>query len=391
METTLTTPFPVIAMASWAAAILMLIRSWLRDTAPVRSTVDGPQLLLAVAVAMLPDGRREWGAGMSAELAQLNSPSSRWWFALGCARVALLPPNSRRLPVIAVAATGVTTTAVVAVAVGRALPAVQTFAVTFATLIGVFATVAVGRGRRPGSTRPGPITTTVMLAGIAGCIAIFAYVAVRYPPAVSDPTHGFSVLFAVVLTLYVWLALRPPRILTASRVGRRIGVATAVVIFGLGYALMAVNSYDGQLFHLLAGLFIGIPGCAAAAAAIGGRRRDGVVAAVWMGLISGTLIFAVHTVVPILGFQLDAAILDEGYPPGVRPDIGAWLTALLGREIGGGIFALLLLPGWALFAGLLTGALGAAAREGFDEPPHPRAAGPNAADPHEHLGKADNH
>jgi hypothetical protein len=110
-----------------------------------------------------------------------------------------------------------------------------------------------------------------------------------------------------------------------------------------------------------------------------------------MGLVSGTLIFAVHTVVPILGFQLDAAILDEGYPPGVRPDIGVWLTALLGREIGGGIFALLLLPGWALFAGLLTGALGAAAREGFDEPLHPRTAGANAADPHEHSGKADNH
>lgn len=382
METTLTTPFPVLATASWAAAIVMLVRSRLRATARARSTMDGPQLVLTVAVLMLPDGRGDWGTAMSAELAQLRSPSSRWWFALGCARVALLPPDSRRLPAIAAAAAGVAATAVVGVALGRVLPAVQPFAVTFAALIGVFAIVAVGRGRRPDPTRPGPATTAVMLAGVAGCVAIFGYVAVRYPLAVRDPTHGFSVLFAVVLTLYVWLALRPPRILTTSRVGRRIGVATAVVVFGLGYALTAVSSYDGQLFYLLAGLFIGIPGCAAAAAAVGGQRRDGIEAAVWMGLISGTLIFAVHTLVPILGLQLDTAILDEGYPPGVRPDIGVWLTATLGREIGGGIFALLLLPGWALFAGLTAGALGAAAREGFDEPLHRRTAGPSDAGPH---------
>jgi hypothetical protein len=173
-----------------------------------------------------------------------------------------------------------------------------------------------------------------------------------------------------MLTAYVWLALRPPRVLTASRVGRRIGVGTGVVMFGLGYALMAANSYDGQIFYLIAGLFIGIPGCAVAAGAVGGRQRDGVEAAVWMGLVSGTLIFAVHTVVPMLGFQTDAALLDEGYSPGVRPDIGVWLPTMLGREIGGDIFALLLLPGWALFVGLVAGAVGSAVREGFDEPLH---------------------
>jgi hypothetical protein len=368
METTLTTPFPVLATASWAAAIVMLVRSWLSATTQTRSTMDGPQLLLTATAPMLPDNRGDWGAAMSAELAQLRSPSARWSFALGCTRVALLPPNSRRPWAIAVAAAAVTATAVVGVAVGRVLPAVQVFAVTFTALVGVLATVAVNRGRRPTPARPGAATTAAMLAGVAGCIVIFAYVAVRYPLAVYDPTRGFSVLFAAVLTLYVWLALRPPRFLTTSRLGRRTGVGTAVVIFGLGYSLVAVNSYDGQLMYLLAGLFIGIPGCAVAAGAIGGRRRDGVEAAVWMGLVSGMLIFAVHTLVPILGFQLDAAILDEGYPPGVRPDISVWLSATLGREIGGGIFALLLLPGWALFVGLVAGACGSAAREGFDEP-----------------------
>jgi hypothetical protein len=83
METTLTAPFPMIAMASWVAAILILARAWLRDSATARSTMDGPQLLLSIAVGMLPDRHREWGAAMSAELSQHRSPSSRWWFALG--------------------------------------------------------------------------------------------------------------------------------------------------------------------------------------------------------------------------------------------------------------------------------------------------------------------
>jgi len=172
-----------------------------------------------------------------------------------------------------------------------------------------------------------------MLAGVAGCVGIFAYVSERYPAAAHDPSHLFSVLFAVVLAGYIWLALTPPQALTASRSARRIGAGTALVVFGLGYPLVAVYSYDGQLFYLLAGLFL--------------------------------LIFAVHMVVPILGFQLDAALLDEGYPPGVRPDLGGWLPATLGRELGGGIFSLVLLPGWALLCGLIGGNAGAGARREF--------------------------
>jgi hypothetical protein len=37
MEAILTTPFPVLATASWAAAIMMLTRSWLRSTAAKRN------------------------------------------------------------------------------------------------------------------------------------------------------------------------------------------------------------------------------------------------------------------------------------------------------------------------------------------------------------------
>ena len=150
--------------------------------------MDGPELLLTAAVSILPERCREWGAAMAAELTQLDKPSSRWRFAVGCMRVALLPPNSTRLPAVAVAAAGVTATAAIGVAVGRLLPAVQVFAVTFAALVAVLATVAVGRGRRPNRGGPGLPATAVMLAGVTGCIAIFAYVAVRYPQLAAP--HG---------------------------------------------------------------------------------------------------------------------------------------------------------------------------------------------------------
>jgi hypothetical protein len=56
------------------------------------SLADMPNLLLALAMRWMPTGRREWGAAMLAELAQLRHPTTRWLFALGCIRVALFPP-----------------------------------------------------------------------------------------------------------------------------------------------------------------------------------------------------------------------------------------------------------------------------------------------------------
>lgn len=58
------------------------------------STMDGPGRLLAAAMRWMPEERCDWGAAMLAELAQLQHPSTRWRFALGCARVALFPPRN---------------------------------------------------------------------------------------------------------------------------------------------------------------------------------------------------------------------------------------------------------------------------------------------------------
>jgi hypothetical protein len=55
--------------------------------------MDGPGLLLTRAVRLMPAERGEWGAAMLAELARLQHPTTRWRFALSCARVALFPPR----------------------------------------------------------------------------------------------------------------------------------------------------------------------------------------------------------------------------------------------------------------------------------------------------------
>lgn len=58
---------------------------------------DVPKWLLTIAVRRMPAERSDWGAAMLAELAQLQNPFTRWWFALGCARVALFPPRKGNL------------------------------------------------------------------------------------------------------------------------------------------------------------------------------------------------------------------------------------------------------------------------------------------------------
>jgi hypothetical protein len=59
----------------------------------VISLPDVPRLLLTIAVRRMPAELSDWGAAMLAELAQLQNPGTRWWFALGCTQVALFPPR----------------------------------------------------------------------------------------------------------------------------------------------------------------------------------------------------------------------------------------------------------------------------------------------------------
>jgi hypothetical protein len=70
----------VLDIANWMAvlgtptmlAAWLLWRAWWRQAGPGLSGMDGPAWLLSAAGAMLPADRREWGAAMVAELAQVE-------------------------------------------------------------------------------------------------------------------------------------------------------------------------------------------------------------------------------------------------------------------------------------------------------------------------------
>jgi hypothetical protein len=98
----------------WMVAAWLLRRAWWRQAGARLSRLDGPGWLLAAASATLPAERRDWGAAMTAELAQVPARRERWRFAAGCARAAVLPPGGSRAPVGVAGALAVVATAAAA-------------------------------------------------------------------------------------------------------------------------------------------------------------------------------------------------------------------------------------------------------------------------------------
>jgi hypothetical protein len=226
----------VLAPFLWLGAVAawLLWRAWWRQAGVRLSPRDGPWWLLAAAAATLPADRRDWGAAMAAELAQVpvQERAARWRFAAGCARAAVFPPGGSRVAV-GVAGVAVAATAAAALATGAVLPAGWVFAPTFVGLVGGLATLAVARSHRAGWAWPGAAITGLGLAGVAACIAVTGHYLAEFPayhradpPAtlVSLPPVTAAVL-AVLLAGCLWLALRPPRWLlpgsaAAAAVGR---------------------------------------------------------------------------------------------------------------------------------------------------------------------------
>jgi hypothetical protein len=173
----------VFAMPS-VFAVRILWRAWWARTGARLSTTDAPARLLAAAVATLPADRADWGAAMTAELAQVRDRRARWRFAAGCARTAIFPPRGNRLPVLAAGAIAAAAAIAAGLALGHAVPGMRVFAVTFVALAGAMATLAVARSRRLHRPASGPTVAAAGVAGVAACIAATGYMlaADRRPP-----------------------------------------------------------------------------------------------------------------------------------------------------------------------------------------------------------------
>jgi hypothetical protein len=158
----------------------------------------------------LPAHRREWGPALVAELARIHRRVRRWRFAAGALRVLLLPPSPRGRPVL-VALVGLAVAAAATVSAAYEVPTLSVFAATLGLLLCACATVAAAHwpSRRPGSAYLA-VAAVALIAAVA-TVATVVRVAVLHPTATADGTHVFSVLFAVVLTGYLAVALTPPR------------------------------------------------------------------------------------------------------------------------------------------------------------------------------------
>jgi hypothetical protein len=336
----------LIAAPSVLAAML-LARAWWTRAGSQLSALDMPARLLAVAVGALPVDRREWAAAMESELAGVQGRPPRWRFAVGAARAAFFPPPSSRGPVVVASAAAVGLIVATSLAVGRALPELQVFAVTFTVFCSVVAVRAAARGHR---IAPSPTIAAVTCTAVAGCIAATVYLLAKDPSggAAARPVH--LVVMAVVLAGCLWLALTPPAVLMTSRLARGLGVGLG---FALGAGFLWSSGFPGETGEGVMGfvilgtvvvLFLG----SGLAALIDGSFRSGVQTAVWGGTIGMLLILGIWLVEAVRWDQAGAGFLLDGDQPST-------VIANLGDAVfWGGIFMSI----WALPFGIFGAALG---------------------------------
>jgi hypothetical protein len=291
-----------VPTAVYVVAALLVLHFWLVRAGARLSTMDWPARVLAVAVATLPEHRRDWGAAMTAELAEVPRQSARWRFALSCA-VAALWPRTYTWPVLALsAAVVVAATLAARPAVDAAVPGLGVFAVSFVGLTGVLVVLAVARSRRP--RFPVPAATVLVVGGVAASIVITVVFLLREPSAAEYLPPTRAVLLAAVLAGCLWVAVTPPRSLGASRRAPYLGVGTVLVSVVFGQLVRRIitdprlEAYVPQAAALpLALLFFFGPAAlyffpALCAGVVDRSFRSGVQAGAWTAIASLPLTYA---------------------------------------------------------------------------------------------------
>jgi hypothetical protein len=342
----------------------LLWRAWWRRAGARLATLDGPAWLLAAAAAMLPDDRRDWGAAMAAELAQVQDRPARWRFALGCARTAVFPPRDHRTALAVTGGLAVVAVVAAALVTGAVLPAGRVFAPVLVGLVGGLAVLVMARRGRVGRVGPGLGVAGLALAGVAGCVAATIGYLAEYPSTDNGfpPTTSATlppvtaVVLAVVLAGCAWLAVTPPRWLAGDRQGRRVGVAMALVlaagfVLSSRLALRGVAGLDaGMMGYVLLASPLVVLGGSAAAAAAGRSFRSGLAAAGWATVLGGPLVVVAWLAEAPRWYRQGHGLLLDG-------EGGLGVGANLGDAVW---WTLLVLVLWALPLGVIGAAAGSA-------------------------------
>ena len=351
----------VVPPLLWVVAARLVLRHWWSGPGSRMSAMDLPGRLLTVAVAALPERRREWGRAMLAELAEVQGRSARWWFALSSVGAMLWLPPAGGWPVLALVA-GVVVVSVAAAgpAVGAAVPGLRVFAVTFTGLVGAMVVLAVARLRRPRPRLPVPAPTVLVTSGVAASIAVTVIFLRREPAAAQYLPPAAAVYLAAVLAGCLWVAVAAPRWLGTSRLASHLGAAAAVVFaarFWLAIhtdemKLLGFKGWSLSLVVLLALVLVSAPVAvffvpAFAAGRAGQSFRSGLQAAVWTVTAMIPLTYAIWLPEGLRRHAIDGRLLIDGE---VVAPVGANLADALAFCLG--IFPVLGLTLAVIGAGL---------------------------------------
>jgi hypothetical protein len=281
---------------------------------------DLPTRIVAVAARLLHGDRREWGAAMAAELAQLHHRPARWQFALGCARAALLAPA------------------------------------------------------HPTAGAPSLAVTVTFLAGVVGCIATTSFVLTTWPHAANDISRGLAAWFTASLVVYLWIALRPPYAIVAHRHAARRGAALGFVLFlvtAVGRsaidAVVPPSNGDAIIGLFLTVTVVGTFSTTAFAAARAECSLGaGITASLWVGLVCSILAFNADLLAILVGFNLDVHMrhVMPDYYTAFTPD--AFVGKHIGSHLASSMEGLRTLPLLALLFGSIGAAIGRRRRAALD-------------------------
>jgi hypothetical protein len=256
--------------------------------------LDGPGLLLAVVVRLLPAGRRDWGRALRAELDGVVPRGERWAFAVGGATTVV-----RQFAVLKSLAYTMITVAIVAAAavwsgsIGDAPLRWPVMGVVLA-LAGV---TSMGRLRGPlGPVRRDKTARLVRGAGFV-VVAVAAAGFLSYAPGWDNLEEARAMVPVIGATLVCWLAgliaVTADRSVAADRTlrwGALSGVAAAVVWLANVFALGRVPFDNGLAIALLA------VATASAVIATSGQTAQAWIAALVTGAV-GTLLVVIELVV----------------------------------------------------------------------------------------------
>jgi hypothetical protein len=296
-----------------------------------------------------------------------NTPSLMLDITVGALDAHLFgqPPDgtvTRRRPVLLTATAGLTVSTVATLVTRARLEHLELWVGLTGLLLSAYAVRMAARSR-PWTPPAGAVATGVMLAGLAGVLALAVGTVVRYPEIVGADVDAFSVVFAVIVLLHVMLALTPPGGLSDDRLAMRLGVAAGLCC-GVWWTVIALTSpmTSEGLGHDTWPVGFLPPAVAFMVAMARGRMLSGAQAGMWAGLLASTLFFVTNMVTVL---SLRSYPLTDPYDIAKYPHSGYTSTAayLISDDLSGFIVYLALLPLMLTALSVLLGVLGAGLRQ----------------------------